>query len=176
MMLYRLGEFQLQMTLSGFFVRGAVAIGEIYMDDDIVFGPALIEAHKAEQKKARDPRIILTESARDQQYVKLNAAMPEGREHDVLLKDVDGQLFINYLQKAVEFEHDVGDYASEYLKKHRDHIHKRLTRFVIEPYIWSKYYWCATYHNFFCMGRTEFKDFIINLEAMAPQPQRIDGS
>ena len=38
---WRLGGFQLQMVLSGFFVRGAITVGDAYVDDIAVFGNAL---------------------------------------------------------------------------------------------------------------------------------------
>ena len=62
---WKLIDFQLHMALAGFFVRGAIAIGDAYVDDVAVFGKALLEAHDAESKIARDPRIILTAPARD---------------------------------------------------------------------------------------------------------------
>jgi hypothetical protein len=58
-----LAIFQLMMIQKGFFVRGGVAVGEHYMDSNIVFGDALIEAHEVEVKLARDPRIVLGRTA-----------------------------------------------------------------------------------------------------------------
>jgi hypothetical protein len=173
-----LAEFQLQMAVSGFFVRGAVAVGDVYMDEHIVFGPALIEAHDAEEKRARDPGIVLASSARDPKYIQLSVDMAKsesGQHHDVLLQDVDGQLFLNYLQGVVEFEHDILYPYTEYLEKHREHLLERLARFAVEPHVWSKYYWCATYHNFFCSGRAEFEEYMINMLSVTPQPRRIVG-
>ena len=43
----KLIDFQFHMSLAGFFVRGAIAIGEAYVDDVAVFGNALLEAHDA---------------------------------------------------------------------------------------------------------------------------------
>ena len=58
-----LSYFQMLMAMEGFFVRGAIAIGDLYMDDITVFGPGLIEAYEAETTLARDPRIVLGPSA-----------------------------------------------------------------------------------------------------------------
>jgi hypothetical protein len=178
MVLGRLGEFQLQMTLAGFFVRGAVSVNKIYMDDHIVFGPALIEAYDAERTLACDPRIVLANSAREMRYIQERVEITEivDHQHDMLLMDTDGQLFLNYLQGVVEFEHDMGYPITEYLEKHRDHLLGRLTSFINQPRIWAKYYWCATYHNYFCMGRSDFNEFKISLDSVTPQPQRISGT
>jgi hypothetical protein len=54
-------RYQLQMALSGFFVRGAVARGPLCVTDDIVFGTALIESFLLEASASIVPRIIVTE-------------------------------------------------------------------------------------------------------------------
>lgn len=43
--------------------RGAISYGKLYHDNEIVFGPALIEAYELESKVAIFPRIILSEEA-----------------------------------------------------------------------------------------------------------------
>src|SRR5438046_884782 len=60
----RVARFQLELAKEGFFVRGALSVGPLYMDEHLVYGSALIEAYEAETKRARDPRVILTPSAR----------------------------------------------------------------------------------------------------------------
>jgi len=48
------------MTLSlGFLLRGGIAVGEIYHDDEAVFGPALNRAYELESTVARVPRIVI---------------------------------------------------------------------------------------------------------------------
>src|SRR5258708_21417480 len=41
-------EYQLTMVHAGFFVRGGISISQLYMDDEIVFSDALMEAYSAE--------------------------------------------------------------------------------------------------------------------------------
>jgi hypothetical protein len=78
------------MTIDGFFIRGGVAVADVYFDEEIVFGPGLLEAYATESQRARDPRIVLADSCL--QYI---AESSSGS----LLKDADGQLFVNYLNK-----------------------------------------------------------------------------
>ena len=40
------------MTLNGYFLRGGIALGYYYGDDDFAYGPALIEAHDLECRKS----------------------------------------------------------------------------------------------------------------------------
>ena len=44
--LVRLAYFQLDMVNAGFFVRGAISVGSLYLDETMVFGEALSEAYK----------------------------------------------------------------------------------------------------------------------------------
>jgi hypothetical protein len=46
----------------GVLVRGGVAIGPLYHDASIVFGPALVEAYHLESRCAKFPRILVSES------------------------------------------------------------------------------------------------------------------
>ncbi|MCY8934293.1 hypothetical protein [Bacillus atrophaeus] len=50
-------DYQLEMTLNGYFLRGGVALGDYYGDADFAYGPALIEAHDLECSEAIYPRI-----------------------------------------------------------------------------------------------------------------------
>jgi len=59
LMLFRLGYLQFFAAWSGILVRGAVTIGDIVHDENIVFGPALNRAYELESKMAVYPRIIL---------------------------------------------------------------------------------------------------------------------
>ena len=54
--------FQLSLACDGYTARGGIAIGNVYADRHVVFGPALIEAHERE-RRAVQPRIVLAPSA-----------------------------------------------------------------------------------------------------------------
>jgi hypothetical protein len=53
------GVYQLSMALDDYFIRGAISVGELFLDPNTAFGPALLEAHDLESNVARDPRVIL---------------------------------------------------------------------------------------------------------------------
>ena len=48
------------------FIRGGITLGDMYVKDDIVFGPALTEAYLLEEKNAKVPRIIVRKRTLDQ--------------------------------------------------------------------------------------------------------------
>jgi hypothetical protein len=50
---------QVASAYDGFWLRGGIAIGDIVHDAEVVFGPALNEAHRLESKVARFPRVVV---------------------------------------------------------------------------------------------------------------------
>jgi hypothetical protein len=141
--------FQLDMIRQGFFVRGGIAVGEMYMDEDIVFGDALIKAYEGENSLARDPRIVVTESARSlmEGHLRYYAAVERAPQSQLVLCDEDGQFFVNYL--AAIFV-DEAAFLIDWLQAHQEIVEKKLQEHRNKPSVWSKYAWVARYHNYFC--------------------------
>jgi hypothetical protein len=163
-----LALFQLHLVLSGFFLRGAIAFDELYVDDDIIFGKGFLEAVKGEQELSRDPRIILTNSA--EQLIKANltndAFLERSSYYRDLFEDADGKLFLNYLECILIAESEIGP-SFDHLLNHKTAVEKKLQEHISRPNIWSKYQWVANYHNFFCEQYPQYFDdsFKINLSA-----------
>lgn len=148
-----LALFQSQLIENNFFIRGAVTIGELYMDDDIIYGYAGIEAYEAEAKNAIYPRIILTESAinfyddliinMDDKYRK---KILEDIKNKWLFIGDDKKVSINYLESI-----HVGDHPYlESLERHKNNIEKNIKKNVSDKKILAKYLWSAYCHNQFC--------------------------
>lgn len=51
---------QALMTQYGLLVRGGLAVGKLYHDNDVVYGPGLVRAHELESRIAVYPRVIMT--------------------------------------------------------------------------------------------------------------------
>lgn len=49
----------------GFLTRGAIVLGDLYHRDNVIFGPALLSAHKIESKEAFYPRIVVSQEVID---------------------------------------------------------------------------------------------------------------
>jgi hypothetical protein len=81
--LLSLANIQLGAALRGFWIRGAVTIGDLHHDDNIVFGPALNRAYVLESKQARYPRIILDPDL--QEFASLNADFIRSDEQFVFI-------------------------------------------------------------------------------------------
>jgi hypothetical protein len=74
----------------GFLTRGALVVGDLYHRDNVIFGPALIEAFNIERGEAFYPRILLSEPV-----------IKELSEYDmrdlgpVVVTDLTGRLVMN---------------------------------------------------------------------------------
>lgn len=153
----RLACFQLSMVNTGFFIRGAISVGDAYIDDIAVSGKALIDAYEGESRLARDPRIILTRSAETKvqshlRYYTPREAAPQVRD---LLIDSDGRWFLNYLNVILVLEDDSGPFYEE-LRRHRQAVETQLSKYKDTPAILAKYAWVAKYHNYFCDLHSRF--------------------
>lgn len=139
-------RYQLKMTLNGYFVRGALTIGQVCLTDEIIFGSALIESYQLESKTSIVPRIVL---AKTLQELLLPSYRTEAgkftRAAQAICRDVDGWWFVNYLDAAIE-----GDTVQwPLIEQHRASILESLshtTRHDVLP----KYGWACRYHNLFC--------------------------
>jgi hypothetical protein len=167
-------EYQLTMVNAGFFVRGGISIGQLYMDDEIVFGDALIDAYTAESTLARDPRIVLAKSVQPylEQQLKFYGIPAEAPHNRVLLRDVDGQIFVNYL--GAIFDDDLSRPRIRELENHKKAIEEKLQRHKNEPPLWSKYAWAANYHNFICQEQGgSYVGYMVDAEHLRTHPTRL---
>jgi hypothetical protein len=143
-------ELQAGLAMQGLFLRGGIAQGLHYMDDDIVFGDALLEAVKMD-RSGGPPRLALAPTTVE--TVRRHLAFygrPRWAPHlNDLLEDADGTIFLNYLNAAFVVFPD-GGVIFDVIKQHRDSVRANLARFRGVPGIRSKYEWAARYHNFVC--------------------------
>lgn len=141
-------EVQASLAADGFLLRGAIAVGDHYQDDDIAYGPALFEAVDLD-KSGGAPRLVLAPSAVRLVGHQLNyyRHVSDSPHYDSLLEDSgDGQLFVHYLDVVLESFHESG-INYNLLKAHRDVVSSGLREHQLDPRVRKKYEWLATYHN-----------------------------
>ena len=137
-----------------FLVRGAISTGLISMepdrkvDDDILFGPALVRAYEMEKEKPGPPRIVIGADviarARKEQ---------EGSfwtEH--IHKDADGKFFLDYLfGSAVDGLFVVNKKPMnllDTLKAHKEGVERRIKNLTEKDAgIVEKHRWLVSYHD-----------------------------
>lgn len=71
-------------------VRGGITLGDFFIDDTIVWGPALVRAYELEDKVANYPRVLL-----DAPIINLLQSKKQGLEFICI--DSDGMAFLNYM-------------------------------------------------------------------------------
>ncbi|EDM48716.1 hypothetical protein [Marinobacter algicola] len=189
-------EFQVALTMEGFLVRGGIAFGSHYMDEEIVFGDALIEAVKQDSSGGA-PKISLSHSAvqalrHHLGFYRDPMKSPQSRE---LLQDPDGSIFIDYLANAFIAFPDGGIFF-EVFEGHKRTVTEGLEKYSGLPDVRAKYEWAARYHNFVCKefmknnpipfdpdadeieaaGAVEaqkLEDYLIDIESLAPIPGKL---
>jgi hypothetical protein len=166
------GMLQVQLSIRGWFVRGAVCIGGLYMDEEMVFGPALVEAYKLEKCSARDPRVVLSDECMKAvvRHAQYHAPQRESPQAAMVAVDVDGIGFVNYLSLCVLQLVEQPLDAIPILASHRDSVIKMLKKNRMDPLVWAKYRWVAQYHDFFC--RTWFPK---NVDLLLPKSLLANG-
>lgn len=137
---------QMNLATRGWFVRGAITVGNAFVSDDLVFGNPVIEGHNLESTIAEHPRIIISDDVAGlaRRYLRYYA---RGQGPQVNGLCVQGnRRFINYLNLA--FDGSLEDYeVNDALTAHKGHIESNLARFAKKPRVARKYRWLAGYHN-----------------------------
>lgn len=137
-------------------LRGAITVGDIYHDDKMVFGPAMVEAHELEGKKAIYPRIILDNKIEEEYSQWLAELQAEGdsdklynlkneltytfkRKSGLLTKDEDGYYYVNYLEKIVK-EMDQPENYKKFIT-HAESLTHQYLKPNMETSVLKKYVW-----------------------------------
>lgn len=94
--------------------RGAVSYGKLYHKDNLVFGPALVDAYETESQAALYPRIILDKSVLD--IMKYNYSLENKHKYrkvifdnsiiSSLKKDTDDKYYIDYFSSTMMYFND----------------------------------------------------------------------
>lgn len=146
-----LSHIQLSFALSNIFIRGAIAVSDLHMDENVVLGPSLLEAYNLEAN-ANYPRIILSETA--VKYVKKQmdfySDKKESPQNSEYLIDNDKKVFVNYLERLFDDNPYDEKTINETLQKHKIIIELNLKQNSSNLKIFEKYKWVANYHNYFC--------------------------
>jgi hypothetical protein len=83
---------QATLLRDGILLRGAVTLGELFWDDNHVFGPGLVRAYEIESRLSTYPRIVVEPEVN--RYL-------EAEEHlkylEIISRDFDGSWFVDYL-------------------------------------------------------------------------------
>lgn len=166
--LWAIKDYQFQMALKGFFIRGGMAVDQLFMDENSVYGAALLEAYRLESKVAVNPIVVLCDNT--MRLVDLHIGYYYGENAPQLrdvLKGPDGRYFLNYLTECI-VDGDDGDFLDiESLRRHKKQIESALKTYAAVPAVFSKFAWLAAYHNYFCDGVCLYPEYKASLKVSA---------
>jgi hypothetical protein len=157
-MFHALETLSVQLLGEGYFVRGALVKGMLYHDDKMVFGDALVEAHRLESTVVRFPRIMATRDiAHDiEQYIQSADNWKDVFANRLKQAD-DGPFYVHVLrgiEAAVAKDHvenvnrTPGDSPTLKLySMYREKIQQRFDESVDDPHHFEKVQWFANYWN-----------------------------
>lgn len=156
-------DFQWSMVRNGFFLRGGMSIGGLYMDQDIVWGKALIDAHELESVGHGPPGIMLGELGEAYngptilahvlyQLGHYGSPCEAPQNEELFIDCCRDRVFVDYLSLifSPESRESVTAPNAVAIERHKGLVEKNLQRFPSESAIGSKYAWVGAYHNFCC--------------------------
>jgi hypothetical protein len=132
----------------GLFLRGGITIGELYMDENIVWGTGLIEAYNLENNLANYPRVLVSKSVIDKYDMYREKTLNIQAFID---KDLDGMWFVDYMMACVNIKsmpnasESIKDTVKSYVKA--------------DERIKQKINWTIRYFNDHCLKLKDRIDF-----------------
>lgn len=129
--------------------RGAISIGKLFHNGELIFGPALNEAVTSEEHNAIYPRIIVSKDTYNK-GIKENHSMNSDEEdlqwiNSRLSDDVDGFKYVNYFNQSSEF--DDSDQYYCFLSNCKKIIENNLNLTSFKEHEYQKYYWMKEKFN-----------------------------
>lgn len=85
--------------------RGAIVKGQIYHEEDILFGPGFVDAYYLEENEVNYPRIIIDETAL-KEYTLYNEAGQKYLEQNIIKDSYDGKYISDYLYIFYGLNHE----------------------------------------------------------------------
>lgn len=132
-------------TQYGILIRGGICIGDVYMQDELIFGPALVRAYELAEKLAIFPRIAIdSQLITDMKAVGLllNAFRTVGE---------DGTHFVDYLYGAYTMPDPLNMEKDRFrlLWKHKELVEGKLKELSNnkDERLKQKAKWLGLYHN-----------------------------
>lgn len=141
-----LGLAQANAVLDGVLVRGAICVGDLYLEKGTVFGPGLVEAYDLESGVAKYPRIVVSPKA----LANLPASQNDAPLGNLLHQGDDGVWYVDYALVFARFTEELGenDELLAFLDAHRKLISENRSPGSLDSKA-LKYNWLTTYHNRF---------------------------
>ena len=135
-----------QFSFDGVFVRGAMCYGELYANNEFVFGKGLIDVVTLEGN-ATYPRIIVDDSFK---VAICNQSQNDADLSYYILSEGDIN-YVNYIKLYAEacLSHSKADFTW-FLSNHKYFITENIKAHASCEKVLGKYIWSKNYHNRYC--------------------------
>lgn len=133
------------------FIRGGLTVDDIYIDGNMVFGPAIIKAYMLESEFAVYPRIVVDPAVfplfeKDQLLRNHDTATEWEYLQKVIRRDSDGLYFVDYIS-GILTEFDEEGMEFDFLAAHKEVVLESARAHDGLNKVAAKYLWLANYHN-----------------------------
>lgn len=142
--LHEIMFIQIFLMSYGYISRGGVTFGKVFHKNNVIFGPAMVEAYELESEIAIFPRVIVSNeflSFAKKNCSPQNSYKEEQRYIDsLLIQDIDQNYFVDYINVQREIEEDY----REYIERMKECIITGLESSnlkICQKYNWLKYYY-----------------------------------
>ena len=125
------GQFQASAIFSGLLLRGGITVGDLYIDENLVYGSGLVDAYRLEESISIYPRIIIDN--------KLKRLLLSGESY---IEDNDGLNFVDYYNYI-----GLANFIDEDSAIHLKNLLTRLKQQANNDKILQKVMWSINYHN-----------------------------
>lgn len=152
--------------VTGNFMRGAISTGLLYIDDTLVYGEALLNAHDGESKIANYPRIVIDKTIFVYAGINLWKTFNPPDKENMILRDMDGELYLNPFWGIPK--------VAEHNRKKEEEFLKHVVKTIVKEYkelfhknkksVFPKYHWLAEQFNEYCIANKH--PFEINLDGL----------
>jgi hypothetical protein len=126
-------------------VRGGICLDDLYINEDVVFGPALVKAYHHAEQMAVFPRIVVDPRIIDLE--KHDSTIPI--LNTFIIRGDDGAYFIDYLFAAYSnWQILIFDNKWDALRIHKERVEEKLKELPLKgERAKHKALWLALYHN-----------------------------
>ncbi len=130
-------QFALANRENPILLRGGIAVGSLFYEDDIIYGEGLSKAYLLENNLAKYPRIVFTGDTLSigLKNTKYMLADMEGLVTPYNVDD-DALYYINYLQPRFLILNEIVQYFDRLKEKCRYHLNQGIESGLREKYLW----------------------------------------
>ena len=147
-----------------FLIRGGITTGNLYINNDFVYGEALLESYKLESQNAIFPRIIISDKV-------INEYIQNNNIRSYLKKDFDGACYVDSFSTYFDLLNDYKDNIKNEINYIQEFLSSQIPQ--NDDYkITQKKYWIINKFNEFCQNNN-FEQYVIDIDKFPYDPNYI---